>query len=127
MLIFCIFVIGLGMKHQSNFTICVRITRRSTFLTMQRLLRVNNLISSFITNAHYFGSFNLRFKHTVCKVLFYFTCIKVLFGSTLRLLSVKLNRSLFFFFESYITARFILLNMCCYYGITEKKPCHADN
>lgn len=116
--------------HQSNF-----ITHRTTLLTMQQLFRVNNLVSSFITKKHYFDAFHLRLKQVVSKninpVLFHFICIKVLFGRTLLLyfhFNVKLNRSsIFFFLESYITARSIVFNMCCTYGITEKKTFHTDN
>lgn len=62
-------------------------------------------------------------------VLFHFTCVKVLFRSTLRLyfhFSVKLNSSLLCFFRKLYNNGFIPLNMCCTYGIPEKKN-HADN
>lgn len=101
-----------NMRHPAYFTICVRIPSRTTLFTMQIQLHVNLL---WITKT-LFNAFDLKLKHlysyTMIQITFSFTCVRILIGSTLRILRVKFIYLLLVISEINKTVRCVYCMKC---------------
>lgn len=100
--------ITVNMRHPAYFTICARIAPCTTlhYLHISR----KSLITCTLLK-HFSNAFDVRFKHiysyTMIQIKFFYTCVRILIGSTLRLIRVKFIHSLNIISEINKTVRYV--------------------